>query len=539
MSQSIDKFASSLRVFNAPKKVQVTKKSIKQNGAKNESSTLKRPAASTSKVARKPMHPVGIPPKSSQSSAARVTKPPISRTAKVQSSVNKPRTMKTPTANQPSNKDKQTIQTAKKPIQTNKSKPAAVLNRGSAKMSPKASPEVLKPWQVAKKASDSSKSGTGHKPNSSIAESTKRKSSNQRIPSQTRDVVLRKTRSTDSESQPSHTMYNSLPQEKASQETLTAAKVPAVDTEPHTNTFKQEMSCKDTASSGSYMSSYELSMYTNTDIFDLEKLEPLDDTDNFSDQVPIGSKRKFEEENERNSQCVSDDNKSVSPDSFAGLYSSAFMRKLFNMEPLNETNDKQPEKIPTHINQEHAPTLFTNRPHFDNKLDTSPHHSVAGSIQSPSSCSSSNRSSVDTELQRHVKKQRLGRISEESFHTSLSHCSQQDTTTVKSCASQTDRLPVDIDRIVSFINCLNNAPLNTTIEDLIDDGQFNDILIARNPQLSEREVGELTQDAYYDWSLEPNLSNQLESQSQYNNHMHAYFSSQQPFSQSDVFPKYP
>ncbi|EIE78613.1 hypothetical protein RO3G_03317 [Rhizopus delemar RA 99-880] len=377
-------------------------------------------------------------------------------------------------------------------------------------MSPKASPEVLKPWQVTKKASDSSKSGTGHKSNPSTAESTKRKSSNQRIPSQPRDAVLRKTRSTDSESQPSHTMYNPLPQEKASQETLTAAKVPAVDTEPHTNTFKQEMSCKDTASSGLYMSSYELSMYTNTDIFDLEKLEPLDDTDNFSDQVPIGSKRKFEEENE-----------------------------LVHVEPLNETNDEQPEKIPTHINQEHTPTLFTNRPHFDNNLDASPHHSVAGSIQSPSSCNSSNCSSVDTELQRHVKKQRLGRISEESFHTSLSHCSQQDTTTVKSCASQTDRLPVDIDRIVAFINCLNNAPLNTTIEDLIDDGQFNDILIARNPQLSEREVGELTQDAYYDWSLEPNLSNQLESQSQYNNHMHAYFSSQQPFSQSDVFPKYP
>ncbi|CEI85582.1 hypothetical protein CU097_010961 [Rhizopus azygosporus] len=101
--------------------------------------------------------------------------------------------------------------------------------------------------------------------------------------------------------------------------------------------------------------------------------------------------------------------------------------------------------------------------------------------------------------------------------------------------TQTDGPPYSIDRAIAFIRHINGLPLHTTIDDIMTDGCFEDILVPRNTQLNERTVGELTQDPNPEWSRDPDLFYQISSQTEYNDLMHDYFNGHHPFKKDEVF----
>jgi hypothetical protein len=103
--------------------------------------------------------------------------------------------------------------------------------------------------------------------------------------------------------------------------------------------------------------------------------------------------------------------------------------------------------------------------------------------------------------------------------------------------AQTDGPPYSIDRAIAFIRHINDLPLHTTIDDIMTDGRFEDILVPRNTQLSERTVGELTQDPNPEWSRDPDLFYQVFGQTEYNDLMHDYFNGHNPFKKDEVFKK--
>ncbi|CEG78837.1 hypothetical protein RMATCC62417_13379 [Rhizopus microsporus] len=103
--------------------------------------------------------------------------------------------------------------------------------------------------------------------------------------------------------------------------------------------------------------------------------------------------------------------------------------------------------------------------------------------------------------------------------------------------TQTDGPPYSIDRAITFIRHINDLPLHTTIDDIMTDGRFEDILVPRNTQLSERTVGELTQDPNPEWSRDPDLFYQVSGQTEYNDLMHDYFNGHHPFKKDEVFKK--
>ncbi|CEI85572.1 hypothetical protein RMCBS344292_00032 [Rhizopus microsporus] len=101
--------------------------------------------------------------------------------------------------------------------------------------------------------------------------------------------------------------------------------------------------------------------------------------------------------------------------------------------------------------------------------------------------------------------------------------------------TQTDGPPYSIDRAIAFIRHINDLSLHTTIDDIMTDGCFEDILVPRNTQLNERTVGELTQDPNPEWSRDPDLFYQISSQTEYNDLMHDYFNGHHPFKKDEVF----
>ncbi|CEI91794.1 hypothetical protein RMCBS344292_06073 [Rhizopus microsporus] len=119
------------------------------------------------------------------------------------------------------------------------------------------------------------------------------------------------------------------------------------------------------------------------------------------------------------------------------------------------------------------------------------------------------------------------RIPRRLVHTFPSHSVHSET--------QTDGPPYSIDRAIAFIRHINDLPLHTTIDDIMTDGCFEDILVPRNTQLNERTVGELTQDPNPEWSRDPDLFYQVSGQTEYNDLMHDYFNGHHPFKKDEVF----
>ncbi|KAG1459655.1 hypothetical protein G6F56_006118 [Rhizopus delemar] len=257
---------------------------------------------------------------------------------------------------------------------------------------------------------------------------------------------------------------------------IATSEVSAPNLETKDDLYKTEASNRQT------LSSIDVAKYS----FDLTELESLQDKDKQYDQTPVNLKRKLEQTEstvnyqEATMSTPASPTPAYSiPTSPPQMFTSSYLiKRLFASDNLRDTTNDQ-VIIPAHSHQTEKATLPL----------TSQFASTRSTAKPESDCT--NQENFTPRLQAHYK------------------------------------------RALDLVQYLNNAPLKTTIEDILDKDIFSDILVPRNPKLCEREVGDFTENANFSWSMEPQLTQQLSIQEDFKDDLKNYFNRTNFFQEGD------
>ncbi|CAO3703601.1 unnamed protein product [Rhizopus stolonifer] len=254
---------------------------------------------------------------------------------------------------------------------------------------------------------------------------------------------------------------------------IATSEVSVPNLEAKANLYKTETNNRQT------LSSIDVAKYS----FDLTELESLQDKDEQYDQAPVNLKRKLE-------QTESTAN-----------YQEATMSTPASPTPASPTPTSPIPASPTPAYSIPAspPQTFTSSYLIKRLFASENLRDTANDQVIIPAHSHQNESDTENQLR--------GRMSND--------CINQE--------NFNPRLQAHYKRALDLVQYLNNAPLKTTIEDVLDSDTFSDILVPRNPKLCEREIGDFTENAYFSWSTEPQLTQQLSMQEGFKDDLKNYF----------------